>query len=347
MILSSGGCGSADEVNDLGPAYPVDSPPLTGETVGTQSESPEFLATITLEGSAVFTRPEGTPVVVEGRWGKQPGQFALGEGTPREGPTRFALSPDTGTIAVLDHGNSRVQVFLHAGDVAHNLDRVLPLAEISGIQDLAFDSAGRLLLLRIGPEPAVQALSLDSGETLASYPALPSVSPHRLLVNGPEIWVQGADNLVYPVATDGVPISLEGQQARLRRGLPAGRDFLDAYRQEGEAPILSVAKPTGRVLKVRVVSPELPLDSVQAVGEDDRGNVYGAVRIWAPEWQGTESWYLYAVGDAGEVLGQLRLPVDYWAGGAWKLGADGSLYELRSTQEGVQILQHPLTSSLH
>ncbi|MGI5940385.1 MAG: hypothetical protein ACOX8V_06870 [Thermoleophilia bacterium] len=108
------------------------------------------------------------------------------------------------------------------------------------------------------------------------------------------------------------------------------------------AVIQLIDTTTGHSLEVPVASQELPLDSIQALGTDGAGNLYAMARIYEENWTGTESWCFMGVTRDGTSLGQLRLPLDFWAGGGWTVTPEGKILELRSTQDGIEVVEYEL-----
>ena len=62
--------------------------------------------------------------------------------------------------------------------------------------------------------------------------------------------------------------------------------------------------------------------------------------LYEPDWTGNTSWYFLGITPDGTSRGHVRLPLDYWAGGGWKLNEDGCVYELHSSQSGIELLKH-------
>lgn len=297
-------------------------------TPGPQAQVP----TIEIAGSVMSARPEAT-IIFRGSWGSAAGQFGIGEGTPRQGPATFGVSPDGNTIAVLDSANGRVQVF-----IAGALKAVAPVSR-EPYFDILVDDVGDLLLLRRGPESAVVSMSAD-GSSLRTYSLDPGTEAQELIRNGDDIWVWGEGDVSYPVVVAGQGVAPELQPSGARPGIPAGTNSLQAVRRDVASAVLSVVESGGARRDVAVASPNLPVDSIRPLGVDEGGNLYAAVRVWAPEWQGTESWYFFAVNPADEMIGHLRLPLDYSAGGNWRLGPNRTVYEMRSTATGLEVLAH-------
>ena len=66
------------------------------------------------------------------------------------------------------------------------------------------------------------------------------------------------------------------------------------------------------------------------------------VRIYEEGWKGTESWCFLGLSPTGAGLGQLLLPLNFWAGGGWALAPDGRIIEMLSTEAGVEITEYAL-----
>ena len=66
------------------------------------------------------------------------------------------------------------------------------------------------------------------------------------------------------------------------------------------------------------------------------------VRVYREGWQGTESWCFVGLSATGENLGQVRLPLDFWAGGGYAVTPDGRILEQRSTEKGIILTTYEL-----
>jgi hypothetical protein len=163
------------------------------------------------------------------------------------------------------------------------------------------------------------------------------------MVDGATIWVRGIDNNGCRIIQNQAPLSPEEQVATSQRGFPAGGIVFEASLVNKAAAVIQlIDTTTGHSLEVPVASQELPLDSIQALGTDGAGNLYAMARIYEENWTGTESWCFMGVTRDGTSLGQLRLPLDFWAGGGWTVTPEGKILELRSTQDGIEVVEYEL-----
>lgn len=292
---------------------------------------------ITIKGAATFERPVGK-TLLKAAWGAQPGQFRYDNwegGKPSENPFEIAVSPDNSTIAILDYANSRVQLFSREGAFR----QCIPV-EGQSLADVTFDKSGKLLVLsyadyvlRIDPKNPGKASKL----MLAS-----GLMPSELAVDGPDVKVRGRDGY-YQLETSTGVVQPEKQTATADVATPAGGNKYQVAKKSRSSGVVIVTDGKQKTAKeIRLNSPELPLSEVRALGSDQSGNVYVMAHIYDENWKGTESWCFIGVSPDGKCLGQVRLPLDSYAGSGWTVAPDGKIIAIRSTKEGLEVIEYGL-----
>ena len=318
----------------------ADAPNPGGDRSTTESvkqvAGAESVIQITGEAS-ISEAPEGT-VVVSGTWGDGEGEFGIGSGTPREGPFAFAVSPVDGAIAVLDWANSRIQVFDAAGSVSAVYE--LP-GTAGGYRDVAFDSANRVVVLRPVPDESCIIVFGPEGGVDASYVIPADLNAERLSVIGDEIWVWTVDDVSYPVVRGAKAYVGEELLAARRDAFVTQSGDVSVSRQSAEILLATVTRADGTEQRIRFES-ALPMDSIRVEAAGPGHTTYFALRIYAPDWPGTESWCVIGVAADGIRVGQVRWPCRYWAGGEFHVGADGAVYNMTSFEDRVEIIRYEL-----
>lgn len=318
----------------------ADAPNLGGDRSTT--ESVEHVAgaesVIQITGEALINEaPEGT-VVLSGVWGDGEGEFGIGSGTPREGPCAFAVSPVDGAVVVLDWANSRVQVFDAAGSVSALYE--LP-GTVGGYRDVVFDSANRVVVLRAVPDESCVIAFSPGGGVDASYAIPAAVNAERLSVIGDEIWVWTVDDASYPVVGGAKAYAGEEMAAARRHAFVSQSGDVNVSRQSAEILLATVTRADGTEQRIRFES-ALPMDSIRVEAAGPKGTTYFALRVYAADWPGTESWCVIGVAADGTRVGQVRWPCRYWAGGEFHVGPDGAAYNMASYEDHVEIIRYEL-----
>jgi len=276
--------------------------------------------------------------IIEASWGSDRGQFGLKEGTPLEGPTVLALDASCSRFAVLDEANARVCLF----DISErSLLTTIPIPERPGVMlDMVLDAENAYILLN-GREPGVFELSLAAASPQGFYPIDSSIEPQRIYFSGEDVWVWGEEDRSYTVRTNAAWLGPREQLAASVHGFRSGAETIRATRVD-KSTVQALREADGASVAALVTSDTFPVDSAHVLGEGIQGQMVLAMRIWGPEWTGTEAWCFLGVGRDGNRAGQLLLPLDYYAGGSFKLGSDGSVYELRTTEEGATVARFSL-----
>jgi len=152
------------------------------------------------------------------------------------------------------------------------------------------------------------------------------------------VWAEGDRS--YPVLRADGPVAVAQQVKLAREGYAVSTWSVAARKKDRSHVELSVSASTSGSMDIDILSPDLPLDSTWPLGFDGNGNFYVAMRLYEPDWTGTESWYFVGITPDGTSRGHVRLPLDDWAGGGWELNEDGRVYELHSSQSGIELLKH-------
>lgn len=332
LAATAVGCGYTKEGAGAGSSAGVASTDLpAGET--------SAATIITMDDPGRVVRPLGQ-VVLQASWGTAPGQFGIGEATPRSGPMLLAVSPDAGSLAILDWANARLQVFARDG----KLLQVVPLDEGWDSLDMAWDGPESILLLDQGSESVVRRIVLDGGKATDVYPAAPEAFPDRLMVEGGEIWVHGESDLSYPVVLGGTPLDAEAQHKGARQGFFARSGFVSGSRQDELHAEVRIAEPTGLMREFALMAPAtLPIQSWSPMGRDRQGNVYVAILNYSEHRDAPTSFTFLGISSSGQKLGQLVLPLDGTVGGGgFELGDDGRIYEMRCLDAGLEVREYSL-----
>ncbi len=264
--------------------------------------SSEVVTPIVVSGPATIERPEGE-VLFSKEWGENPGQ--LGYDTWEQG------APSHNPIELaISPDESTIAILDYANTRAElftldgTLIRAIPIPSTSLLADIAYDKRGRLYVL--------------AGNELFELPAAPDGNV--------------VTNDTYP--SDAFPYELRWDDNDVAYQLVFG----DPTR----VSLLITDSSTKSVREVPITSAELPLDDCRILGYDYSGNCYVMIRIYREHWQGTESWCYVGVSPQGEYLGQIRLPLDCWAGGGVTVTPSGKILELRSTEAGVIVAEYGL-----
>jgi hypothetical protein len=327
------GCGRANEAM-LGEW--IETGGVTTSTGGTAPSS----APIEIVGSPDVERPAGA-VIFTAKWGEGPGEFGFDlweQGAPSQNPIEVAAAPDGKSIALLDYANRRVQVYSREGVFL----REIPLVDEAGLADVAIDDAGWILVLTYGG--SVIQIPPNDNQKASELSVVTSLHPQSLIVDGPSLWVADISGKFFQLATDHIGLSGDGQVASAVDTYPAGQTALSTTLDSSSAATVKlVDRDKGNAVDVHLTSPAMPLDSIRPLAADaDRGLYVVMARIYGENWQGTESWCFVAVGPDGTYRGQLLLPLDNWAAGGYAITPDGTLLELRSTKDGVELTEYQL-----
>jgi len=285
------------------PAYSSDGP--VGSTTTATGDRPTTIPIelmISISGAASFERPEGT-VLFEKGWGSEPDQ--IGHGVWEQ-----AMPSQEPILAAVSPDESTIAV----GDYANHRVQLfardgtflqaIPYSGTGALVDIAYDTDGRLFAL--------------VGNDVLELPTAP----------GGEV----VTNMTHP--WDTFPSELELDES------PIGYQLIHP---DSEPAWLLITDPTTQSeRRVQFTSEGLPLNEYQILGYDSSGNCCVMIRIYEEHWEGTESWYYLLVSPQGECLGQVRLPLDFWAGGSCTITPSGTILELRSVEAGIILTEYEL-----
>jgi hypothetical protein len=257
---------------------------------------------ISISGPAFFERPEGAMLFTKA-WGSEPDQ--VGHGVWEQG------MPSQNPILVAMSPDERT---IAVGDYANNrvqlfardgtFLKAIAYPSASLLADVGYDRQGRLFALVGNDVFELPTASDGKIVTSSTYPS--GTFPYQLALDDPAVRYQ----LVCP-ESEPVWLKITGTAAQAER-------------------------------KVVFSSGELPLGEFNILGYDHSGNCCVMVRVYEEFWEGTESWCYILVSPQGECLGQVRLPLDFWAGGSCAITPSGKILELRSVEAGIIVAEYAL-----
>lgn len=299
-------------------------------------------ALVGCQGSGNSEKSQGDPsLAVNAAWGSGSGELGKspeGEGA-LEGPKSFAISK-TGTVWVLDQINGRLQGFAGGQPVKSVLLPERPF------EDIALDGDG-FVLVDLHATPAVIRLD-SSGVTLSEVPLPGPDLPEPGLVTALEwrddgAWLELDDEYSVHVTDptgsaierNVVPGTLGGADEVLRA--PVSSDGASVFRQP-----IAAGPPT----LLANVSLEQPIRERTLLATDGAGRVLlgllGEAAQPDPETPPEEAHVLVVLDTDSQEAARRELPTSSAVADSFRrvrLGADGKVYALRASAEGVQIVK--------
>lgn len=277
-------------------------------------------------------------------WGKGPREagLILGDEGSTIGPQAMDVD-HTGTIYLLDQVNDRIQILAPHGDL---IDEI-PL-ELGPLGDLALGGDGTAYVLNDLPEgpgshPVVHEVGLDAGE-FSEAPTrtvhTPESEPALLRVVDHEPWVYGTPSDAWR------RLHMDGSLAPVQMGMPSEigevlrrvRDFqrIDLLALGTRVPIpTTLHAPTDRMFGELALVEPLENDLVLLVA-----------RTWREQPNRVDQHEVVILSREGDVIEHFAVRNGEWAETAplsqYRLGQDGSLYQLWSDPMGLEIRRFSL-----
>ena len=264
-------------------------------------------------------------------WGAGAGELGLitGRELVRIGPSGFDVAPD-GMVVVLDQVNDRLALYPGRGAAP----RRVPIAFSGAEGDVAVGPDGGIYVLDQGPEPVVRRYEpsgaiAETTEIDASGADMLRAGPSGALLHGypGDMWL--------PVGAAGRLLQPSQQAAGARPGrVVAGGAEVVVHGSQEEALVALVRGD--RVLSAWRVSSGTNLGEIQLAEPFGEGLLV-VLRVWTE----TEAEFVALVLSPAGLARSVAIDASQWAESA-ALGRfrlrDGTLYQLRSTPAGVEIV---------
>jgi hypothetical protein len=325
-------------------------PAVAGGPVGlTRSAKPAVpVAAARSDGAAARTFAKGK-VVIQGGWGGQPGQFgrrADPESNP-ESPMALAVGKN-GEVQVVDQVNRRVQRFKDGKPVGQ-----IPVGGDT-VQDLAGGPEGRTVLLDRLADRNVSVYDKDgkliSETSLVGKGIDEGGAATAVFADDDGVWVEREHGSSVRVAdangnADPNRPELPGRPTRDGR-MAVTAALLD--RMAGTMQVNAYDRSSGQLSWSAPIQLPAPIWRIVLLDSDDQGMVYVAADTGHET--SAEPFEIYdegitvvRLGAGGAVRGTLELPPISTPDETFRplsVGGDGSIYEMLSGPQGVQVTQY-------
>jgi hypothetical protein len=308
--------------------------PAGGAAAPLRTWFPSEMASVDL-GTHVFAHVRGADgVVLKGRWGSGPGAFGLITGPEQAtiGPSAFDVGPD-GSIVVLDQVNRRLAFVKPGGGLGCV---AIKFAGAEG--DLAIDGQGSIFVLDHGAAAAVHRFTLAGAPT--GDGGVSGRGPDMLRAGATGIFAHGYPGDTWiPVSRGGELVDAGQQAAGARIGLDVGGGTDVIVRGRGNEALFALVR-ADRIVHAWRVSSATNLGEIQLAQPYGNGLLV-VVRVWTD----AQAEFVALVLSPAGVEHSFSMPAGEWAESAplsrFRLHGS-SLYQLRSTPDGVEIVTYDL-----
>jgi hypothetical protein len=286
-------------------------------------------------GRHVFGRVRAVDgAVLKGRWGSGPGAFGLVTGREQAtiGPSAFDVEPD-GSVVVLDQLNRRLAFMKPDGGLVN-----VPIKFTGAEGDLAIDGQGSIFVLDHGAAAAVHRFTsagIPTGDVSVS-----GRGPDMLRAGASGMFAHSYPGDIWIPVSRGAELVDAGQQAAgARAGLDMGGGTDVVVRGGGSEALFALVR-ADRVVHAWRVS------SATNFGEIQLAQAYGnGLLVVARVWTDTQAEFVALVLSPTGVDQSFSIQAGEWAESAalsrFRLHGS-SLYQLRSTPDGVEIVTYDL-----